>query len=170
MQKIGLFYASSTGNTEDAAKEIKEKFQSAEVVLHNLADTTDNEMQNYDKMIFGISTWGEGDLQDDWEEYLTNLNEDNLKDKTVAMFGLGDQEEYCDYYLDAMGTIYDKVVESGATVVGSWPADGYEHDESNAVRDGEFVGLALDADNQDDMTSQRIESWIEQINPYLIKE
>lgn len=169
MQKIGLFYASSTGNTEDAAKEIKDKFQDVEISLHNIADATDNEMQNYTHLILGVSTWGEGDLQDDWEEYIDNLNSENLNNKTVALFGLGDQEEYCDNYLDAMGTIYDKVVDSGATVVGSWPSDEYEHDDSKAIRDGEFVGLALDADNQDDMTTERIEAWIELIKPYFIK-
>ena len=148
-------------------KQIKEKFKDAEISLHNLADTTDNEMQNYDHLIFGISTWGEGDLQDDWEDYLPHINRENLHNKTVAMFGLGDQEEYCEYYLDAMGIVYDYVIEAGATVVGAWSIDGYDFDESKAIRDEEFVGLALDADNQDDLTTQRIESWIQQIQPYF---
>lgn len=166
MSKIGLFYASSTGNTEDVAKEIKEVIGDR-VELHNIADCADDAMGSYDKLIFGISTWGEGDLQDDWEEYIANLNESNLSGKTISMFGLGDQEEYCDYYLDAMGTIYDKTIEAGATVVGSWPTDGYDFDESTAVRDGEFVGLALDEDNQDDLTTQRVKAWTQNISPYF---
>ena len=168
MSKIGLFYASSTGNTEDAAKEIQ-KMMGNDIELHNIADCSDDAMSSYDKLLFGISTWGEGDLQDDWEEYLGNLNDSNLSDKTIAMFGLGDQEEYCDYYLNAMGTIYDKAVEARATVVGSWSTDGYDFDESTAIRDGEFVGLALDEDNQDDLTTDRIKSWVEQIQPYFSK-
>ena len=169
MSTIGLFYASSTGNTEDVAKLIKEKMTQAEIELKNIADCVDNAMENYKYIILGASTWGEGDLQDDWEEYIQNLDSINFLDKTVALFGLGDQEEYCDYYLDAMGTIYDKVVENGATVVGSWPTDGYEHDDSTAIRDGEFVGLALDEDNQSDLTDARVTQWVEQINPYFIK-
>ncbi|MEA1955517.1 MAG: flavodoxin [Campylobacterota bacterium] len=167
MPKIGLFYASSTGNTEDVAQEIKEKFEGADITLHNLGNATNDAMEQYDKLIFGISTWGEGDLQDDWEEFLPNLEELDCSDKTIAMFGLGDQEEYCDHYLDAMGTIYDVVIAKGTTVVGSWSVDGYDFDESTAVRNEEFVGLALDADNQDDLTSQRITDWIEQIKPYF---
>lgn len=169
MSKIGLFYASSTGNTEDAAKRIKEKMAAFDIDLKNVSDCVDNAMKEYELLIFGVSTWGDGDLQDDWDDYITNLNEENLMNKTVAIFGLGDQEEYCDNFLDAMGTIYDKVIESGATVVGSWPSDGYDFEESSAIRNGEFVGLALDEDNQDDLSDERIGEWIEIITPYFSK-
>ena len=169
MSIIGLFYASSTGNTEDVAKLIKEKMTHSEIELKNIADCVDNAMENYKYIILGASTWGEGDLQDDWEEYIQNLDSIDFSDKIVALFGLGDQEEYCDYYLDAMGTIYNKVVENGATVVGSWSTDGYDYDDSTAIRDGEFVGLALDEDNQSDLTDARVTRWIEQISPYFEK-
>ncbi len=169
MPKIGLFYASSTGNTEDAAKQIVEKMSGFEIDLQNVSDCVNDAMKNYDLLIIGVSTWGEGDLQDDWEDYLDNLSEDNLTNKTVAIFGLGDQEEYCDNFLDAMGTIYDKVIQSGANVVGTWPTEGYDFEESTAVRDGEFVGLGLDEDNQDDLSDERIAKWIELITPYFSK-
>ena len=169
MQKIGLFYASSTGNTENIAKKIKEKMSNFDIDLKDISESTDNAMKDYSFLIFGISTWGEGDLQDDWEDYFDNLNKDNLAGKTIAMFGLGDQEEYCENYLDAMGTIYDKVLESDATVVGSWPTDGYDFDDSTAIRDGEFVGLALDEDNQGDLSEERVSQWVEQITPYFTK-
>ena len=169
MSKIGLFYASSTGNTEDVARTIKEQMSGFDIDLKNISDCVDDAMKNYDLLIFGVSTWGDGDLQDDWEEYLANLNEENLMSKTVAIFGLGDQEEYCDNFLDAMGTIYDKVVQSGATVVGAWPTDGYDFEESTAVRDGEFVGLGLDEENQDELHDERITKWIELITPYFTK-
>ncbi|WP_321779566.1 flavodoxin [Sulfurimonas sp.] len=167
MSKIGLFYASSTGNTEDIASLIKNKISATEVELHNVAECTDDAMEQYDFIIIGASTWGEGDLQDDWEDFLPNISKTNFSSKTVALFGLGDQEEYCDNYLDAMGTLYDEVIKQGATVVGSWSTDGYEHDESNAIRDGEFVGLALDEDNQGELSNERVSAWIEQITPYF---
>ncbi len=169
MTKVGLFYASSTGNTHDAAKLIKEKMSAFNIDLKNINDCVDNAMKEYDLLIFGVSTWGEGDLQDDWEDYIENLNEDNLLNKTVAIFGLGDQEEYCDNFLDAMGTIYDRVIEGGATVVGSWPTDGYDFRESTALRNGKFVGLGLDEDNQNELSDERISKWIELIIPYFTK-
>lgn len=169
MQKIGLFYASSTGNTEDVANLIKEKMTQNEVELHNIADAVDNAMENYDLIIIGCSTWGEGDLQDDWEDYIGNLDAISFSEKTVAIFGLGDQEEYADNFLDAMGTIYNKIVERGATVIGSWSTEGYDFEESTAIENGEFVGLALDEDNQFDLSNERIDKWIELITPYFNK-
>ncbi|WP_294967181.1 flavodoxin [Sulfurimonas sp.] len=169
MSKIGLFYASSTGNTESVAKTIKEKITQVDVDFHDVSSCSKDAMIEYDFIIMGISTWGDGDLQDDWEDYFSNVSKIDFSTKTVALFGLGDQEEYPDTYLDAMGTLYTELMNNSATVVGSWPTDGYEHDESTAIIDGEFVGLALDEDNQDDLTDTRIDSWIEQISPYFIK-
>ena len=169
MSKIGLFYASSTGNTELIAKKIKERMTLFDVELHNVSDCDADSMKEYEFIIMGISTWGEGDLQDDWEDYFSNITKTDFSNKTVAMFGLGDQEEYCDNFLDAMGTIYNEIVQNGATVIGTWSTDGYDFDESTAIRDGEFVGLALDEDNQSELTDERIDSWVEQIAPYFIK-
>lgn len=169
MPKIGLFYASSTGNTQAVAKLIKEKMSAFNIDLKDISNCVDNAMKEYDLLIVGVSTWGEGDLQDDWEDYIANLNEENLLNKTVAIFGLGDQEEYCESFLDAMGTIYNKITQSGATVVGSWPTDGYEFSESTALRDGKFVGLGIDEDNQSELTDERINNWIELITPYFNK-
>jgi flavodoxin I len=169
MQTIGLFYASSTGNTENIAQEIASKITDAAVKLHNVDSCAADAMVGYDYLILGVSTWGEGDLQDDWESYLGNLDAVDFSNKTVALFGLGDQEGYGDFFLNAMGTLYDKVTERGATVVGSWPTDGYDFEESTAVQNDEFVGLAIDEDNQDELTSERIEAWVEAIRPYMFE-
>jgi flavodoxin I len=167
MQKIGLFYASSTGNTEQAAKEIASRLP---VELHNVDRCAADAMAGYTYLILGISTWGDGDLQDDWDAYIENLDTIDFSDKTVALFGLGDQEEYSDCFLNAMGTLYDRVTQLGASVVGSWPTEGYDFDDSTAIRNEEFVGLALDADNEDELTSERVEQWVELIRPYFLKE
>ena len=169
MPKIGLFYASTAGNTEAIAKLIKEKMTYNEVDLHNIAGALDNAMKKYDLLIIGASTWGEGDLQDDWEDYIHNLDDVNFSQKTVAIFGLGDQEQYCGSFLDAMGTIYNKIITHGANVIGSWSTDGYDFNDSTAINNGEFVGLALDEDNQSELSNERVDRWIEQIAPYFNK-
>ena len=46
-------------------------------------------------------------------------------------------------------------------------ADGYTYDDSAAVIDGQFVGLALDDVNEDDKTDGRVEAWIGQIKDSL---
>ena len=167
MSKIGLFYASSTGNTESIANIIKDKITQVEVELHDVSSCSKDAMSEYDFIIMGISTWGDGDLQDDWEDYISNISKVDFSTKTVALFGLGDQEEYPDTYLNAMGILYEEVVSNSATIVGSWSADGYAHEESTAIVNGEFVGLALDEDNQSELSDERIKTWVELITPYF---
>ena len=117
MQKIGLFYASSTGNTERIAKLIRRELSDMEVTLYNLDSCTSDAMQPYSHLILGASTWGEGDLQDDWETFLPHFEALDMNSRRIAFFGLGDQEGYSDNYLDAMGTLYDIALKNGAEVI-----------------------------------------------------
>lgn len=164
MSKIGIFYGSSTGNTESVAKYIKKEMVGKEVDLHNISDISVDEILRYDILMFGVSTWGEGDLQDDWESLLPKLKKLNLHGKTATFFGLGDQDGYPDNFLNAMGTVYDAVVKAGAKTIGEWSTDGYDFTESTAVRDGKFVGLALDEDNQSELTNGRVAAWLSSIS------
>jgi len=166
MSKIGIFYGSSTGNTESTAKYIKKEL-SKDADIYNISDVEAAKTLDYDFLIFGVSTWGEGDLQDDWESLLPKLKKLDLSGKTVALFGLGDQDGYPDNFQNAMGTVYSAVVKAGAKVVGEWPAEGYDFSESTAVVDGKFVGLALDEDNQAELSNERIALWLGQIGKFL---
>ncbi|MGD8779155.1 MAG: flavodoxin [Ignavibacteria bacterium] len=167
MDKIGLFYGSDTGNTEKIAEIISEKVGKDNVDVFNLQNTTTDTMNNYSKLILGAPTWYDGELQSDWESHFDNLDDIDFSGKTVAFYGLGDQFGYSENFLDAIGIIHDKLVERGANIVGHWPTDGYEFEESKAARDGKFVGLALDEDNQSEMTDERIDKWLEQIKADL---
>ena len=164
MNNIGLFFGSETGNTESVADEIAGIIGYDKVDVYNLSDHGIDICTKYDKLIFGAPTWYDGELQSDWDSAVDDLEKVDLTGKTIALFGLGDQEGYPDYFLDAMGIIYEKVIEKGGNVVGEWPVDGYTFDESKAVKNGNFVGLALDEDNQSDLTNERIEKWLVQIH------
>lgn len=65
--------------------------------------------------------------------------------------------------IDAMLELYQFVIDKGAKVVGAWPTDGYEFEHSESVIDGKFVGLALDLDNQSNLTEQRLNAWLKSI-------
>ena len=116
-------------------------------------------------LILGIPTWDFGGIQDDWDELEDRLGQLDLSGKVVALYGLGDQHGYADYYLDAMGWLHERLAQSNATFVGRWPTEGYDFSASRAVSaDGEtFCGLALDEDNQFDQTEERVVKWIDQI-------
>ncbi len=164
MGKTAVFFGSTTGNTEAAAKQIAELL-GAEVF--NVADSPVDELGAYDNLVFGTSTWGVGDLQDDWDEFISELEGADLNGKVVAIFGFGDGETYSDSFVDGMGTIYETVKDKGCKVVGQTDVAGYEYDSSNAVVDGQFVGLPLDEENQGDMTDDRINAWVEKIKTEL---
>ncbi|MCW5943983.1 MAG: flavodoxin [Fimbriimonadaceae bacterium] len=161
--EVKLFYGSTTGNTEKVAKKIADamKGKIAEVVDIKKASVDDFDF--CDGYILGLSTVDEGLLQEDWRRFWDNMEDIDFDGKPVAIFGLGDQVKYGKWFVSAMGEVYDKVTELGANVVGAWPTDGYTYDDTTAVRDGKFVGLVIDEDNQADKTDARIATWVGQI-------
>ena len=122
----------------------------------------------YDILLLGTSTWGDGELQDDWYDAIKTVKTADLNGKIVALFGCGDSESYCDTFCDGMGVIYDQLKNSGCTFVGAVPADEYSYSSSIAVIDGKFVGLALDDVNESGKTEERINNWIEEIKKNLL--
>jgi flavodoxin I len=163
---IGLFFGSDEGNTEAVAYRIAERLGKDNVVVHDIGDVTQLEFVDYDCLILGISTWDFGQIQSDWEEFWQDLEQISFVGKTVALYGLGDQFGYGDFYLDAMGMLHDVIVKNGATIVGHWPSEGYEFDASKAkIPDqNSFVGLALDEDQQAELTKNRLDDWCKQIH------
>jgi len=161
MSKTAIFFGSTTGNTEAAAEKIEAYLGNADMV--NVSSAEPDSMLAYDNIIIGTSTWGVGDLQDDWDILVDSLSALDLTGKKVAFFGTGDQESYPDSFVDGIGILYDALQNSKAQFIGVWPTDGYNFKESKAVKDGNFVGLALDDDNQSDLTETRIKQWVNQL-------
>ena len=160
MDKTAVFYGSDTGNTEAAAKQIAAKLQAD---IFDVAGNPKDKLAEYKNLILGTSTMGIGDLQSDWTVFISELAKTDLSGKTIALFGLGDADMYADSFVDGLGEIYNTIKDKGCKIVGQVDTDSYEFDASNAVINGEFVGLPLDEDNQSDLTDARIDKWIEQI-------
>jgi flavodoxin I len=166
MSKIGLFYGTQTGNTETLAEAIQAQFGGESVVsIHDIAKASSEDLADYDCIIVGCPTWNIGELQVDWEGFYDELDAVDFTGKKVAYFGPGDQVGYADNFQDAMGILAEKITSLGGTTVGQWPTDGYDFNESKAVQNGKFVGLALDEDNQPELTAERIKTWVAQLKP-----
>ena len=157
MSKTIVVYGSTTGTCESIAQTIGDQL-GAEVI--NVSDLTADQLAEADNIVLGTSTWGAGELQDDWYDGVNVVKSANLSGKRVALFGCGDSASYSDTFCGGMKELYDAAVVAGATVVGAVPTDGYTFDDSDAVVDGQFVGLALDDVNEDDKTSERISAWL----------
>ena len=167
MKTTGIFFGSSTGTTEDVAKRIADKLGISDSDIHDVANAAPSEAEKYEALLLGSSTWGSGDLQDDWEGFLEDLKGIDLSGKTVALFGCGDSSSFSDTYCDAMGTIYNELKDTGCTFIGEVDAAGYTYDDSTAVINDKFVGLAIDEVNEDDQTDERIANWAAAIQPQL---
>lgn len=170
MAKIGLFYGTDTGNTRKVAKLIAKQFDEDVVKLYNVVKCSPEDFAEYDSLIIGTPTLGDGELENSWADMLPKLKDIDLTGKKVAIYGLGDQEGYPDEFVDAMIFLYKTFQKQGATIIGEWPTDGYEFDKSKAVIDGQFLGLVIDQDNQKDLTKERVAEWIEQIRAELLQE
>lgn len=162
---IGLFYGSSTCYTEMAGEKIRAQLGEDLVDFYNINETPIITAQFYEYIILGIPTWDYGELQEDWEEIWEEINDVDFTGKKVALYGLGDQIGYPEWFLDAMGYLHSKVVARGAIPCGYWPVDGYEFEESKALTADStmFVGLALDDENEFDKSAERIALWCNQI-------
>jgi flavodoxin I len=167
MNKIGLFYGTDTGNTETVSKKVIESLTELlgrEMIdLHEIYQKKAEDVAAYDLLIFGQPTWYDGELQGDWEEFVPELKKIDFKGKKVALFGLGDQYGYASYYCDSIGIFAEMIEAQGGEVVAFTSVDGYQHDFSKAQRGNQFVGLCLDVDNEDELTDERIDTWLPEV-------
>jgi len=167
MASIGLFYGTSQGHTRRVAELIQEAFECDGVDLHDISNAEARDLEDYDLLILGVSTYEHGVLQEHWDDFLWELQETDLHGKQVALFGLGNQVDYPQNFLDGMGTLYEAVRGLGGEVIGRWPTEGYTFKRSAAAVNDGFVGLAVDEENQPGLTEARVAQWVDQLRREL---
>ena len=142
MDKIHVIYGSTTGMTEAVADKIA-KALGAQTFNVNAGDAAafDAEL-----LVLGSSTWGVGDLQDDWMAQLDGVKA-NFAGKKVATFGLGDSVGFADSFCVAAETLATTAKDAGATLVGDV--------------------LKLDDTNEADQTDGKIAAWVETLKAAL---
>ncbi|MCX2497066.1 MAG: flavodoxin FldA [Plesiomonas shigelloides] len=164
MASVGIFFGSDTGNTENIAKMIQKQLGKHLVDVRDIAKSSKEDIDNFDLLLLGIPTWYYGEAQCDWDDFFPTLEEIDFNNKLVAIFGCGDQEDYAEYFCDAMGSLRDIVEARGGVIVGHWPTTGYHFEASKAlVDDQNFVGLCIDEDRQPELTAERVEKWVKQV-------
>ena len=161
--RIKLIYGSDTGNTELVTEDITKLLDDIEVTT--VADLTPEDW-DHDKFILGIPTWYDGELQSDWEDYFEEFKTIDFTDKTVAIFGLGDQLGYDEWFCDGIGILAKVILDNGGRVIGYTDKDeSYDFDTTpkSIIKDDVFYGLCIDEDNQGELTQDRLSKWVEQI-------
>jgi|TARA_B110000914_G_scaffold223804_1_gene240115 flavodoxin I len=159
--KIGIIWGSDSGDTEDTTMTMEGKLTSYDLEVINVAEASVEDFRKFDLLILGISTWYDGDLQSDWEDFFPTFEKIDFTDKTVAIFGLGDQYGYDEYFIDGVGILAKEILKNGGEVIGHWSTESYEFVKSKALmNENTFYGLALDEGNQYDLSPERIDKWL----------
>jgi len=158
---IGLIYGSDSGMTEVVTNNIVDYWDANVIEVIEVCDAKTTDFGRFDLLILGLSTWYDGDLQSDWETFFDQFESINFKNKTVALFGLGDQCGYGEYFIDGVGMLAEVVLKNNGKIIGFWSIEGYEFRESKALFNAKyFYGLAIDEDNQPELTQERLQNWL----------
>lgn len=169
MEKLGLIYGSDTGATESVI-EVLAGIIDKEVEVIEVCNVDEDDFLKFDFLILGIPTWYDGDLQSDWEDYYDTFKTIDFTNKIVAIFGLGDQIGYGEYFVDGIGILAQVVIKNGGKIIGNCSTDGYDFMQSKAEKsEGIFYGLPIDEDNQHHETENRIEKWWHQLKEEFYK-
>ncbi|OSY87107.1 flavodoxin FldA [Tenacibaculum holothuriorum] len=166
MNKIALIYGSDTGMTEEIVSSIVDDWTLTDLEVIEVSNVTKDDFKRFDYFILGLSTWYDGDLQSDWETYFDKeFQQIDFTGKTIAIFGLGDQYGYAEYFIDGVGILAKVILQNGGNLIGSWSIKEYDFAESKAEIDGKnlFYGLAIDEDNEPEKTPERLANWLQQI-------
>ena len=166
MANVGIFVGSSSGVTQEAGEKLQELFEGSELI--NMEEDFDGleQFDDFDVLLIGSSTWGQGDVQRDWVDPLYEMQNDmpDLSGKKVAFFGAGDQKTHGEHFVSALLKL-KKVFQScnALTNYGYTSVQDYDFEFSLAQEGDQFCGLAIDNINQEDLTQQRLEAWAKQI-------
>lgn len=170
--RVGLFFGSSTGATAWVAQLLRAELGEECVTrFDDIRNVSARELAGYDLLVLGAPTWFVGELQEDWQERLDELDalpDVDLRGTRVALFGLGDARGYPGTFLDGLGALRAALSARGARCdLGHWPAEGYEFESSRALLGNVFCGLALDVENEGWLTAPRVRAWVRQLRREL---
>jgi flavodoxin I len=140
--KVLVVYASMTGNTEEMAEAIVEgaKEAGAEVVSKEAFDASADELNDYEGIIIGAYTWGDGELPDEFIDFYEAMDSLDLSGKKTAVFGSGDTSY--PIYCAAVDIIEAKLKELGAEISGE--CIKFEYNPSEAEKEqGRSLGRQI---------------------------
>jgi flavodoxin I len=163
MKKVALIYSYNSTKTAKIAEKIIKEWADESLVPVNAENIDENAFMSYDQMILGVPTWFDGELPNYWDEFVPAIDDLNLTGKSIAIYGLGDQQNYPENFLDAEGIMADLLETRGAKMLGFTSREGYTFEHSRAIRGDKFAGLAIDYENQHQLTEARIRNWVKQL-------
>lgn len=168
MSKIGIFFGPERGSVDKCAHIIAKELNIDAEDIKSIKNTQPTDFLKYTHIIFGISTVGRNTWENeakgnDWDLFAPHLKNIDFSNKTVAIFGLGDQLTYPEHFVNAIGWLSELLTKLNVNTVGACSTDGYRFDDSEAIKDGKFIGLPIDEDNEPELTHSRVTNWVKQL-------
>ena len=167
--KTAIVYSHKAVKTTQAAKMIKKDLGIDHIDDIDIESISPDKLKDYNLLILGVPTWFDGELPYYWDEVVPALEDINFRNIKVAIFGNGDQVKHPENFGDAVGIIAEVFENSGATIIGNTSINGFTFESTRAIRDGKFIGLVLDFENQHKQNAGRIKDWTKEIKAIVNK-
>ncbi len=171
MSKTALFFSPEGGNVNGVANMLGEMIGNDKIDVIPVKEVVKEDIMKYDKIILAGSTvgadhWNNETIVDEWPEFFMKIKEISFEKKKVAIIGLGNCVLYPEHFAAGMAILYENLKKLNAQIFGKIEAKGYDFTDSEALlEDGYFCGLALDEDNEAELTAERLEKWISILKP-----
>lgn len=172
MKRVNILSWPKGGETEKVAEQLLWQFNNCgsdvKALELDFITVDEQKLTSCDLLVVGGSTvgsdnWSTADNTTKWGHLFSLLRLTDLSGLKAAVFGLGDQKKFPDNFVDGMSVVKKVLELKGAKIVGYWSADSYEFNDSRSIVEDSFVGLALDTENQPELTNPRIHEWVEQL-------
>ncbi len=166
MNKTALLYSPEGGNVNRVTIKLGEIIGNEKVDIIPVRKVVKGELDKYKQIIFvgstvGADHWSNETIEDEWQEFFLKRDEISFENKKLAIVGLGNSVLYPEHFADGMAHLHNKITKKNGKIYGFVDAKDYTFTDSEAVNsDGFFCGLAIDEDNEEELTTERLEKWI----------
>ncbi len=171
MKKTALLYSPEGGNVNSVTNKLGEMIGNDKVDIIPVNKVVKEDVDKYSQIIFlgstvGADHWSNESVVNEWPEFFRKVDEISFEDKKVAIVGLGNSVLYPEHFADGMAHLYNTITKKKAEIFGFVDAKDYTFTDSEAVNaEGFFCGLPIDEDNEDELTTERLEKWISILKP-----
>ncbi len=166
MSKTALFFSPEGGNVNRVTNKLGELIGNDKVDIIPVKEVEKGDLYKYDQIILvgstvGADHWNNETIVDEWPAFFTKIKDLSFEKKKLAIVGLGNSVLYPEHFADGMAVLYERIIKQNAKIFGFVDAKDYDFTDSEAVNDdGFFCGLAIDEDNESELTTERLEKWI----------
>lgn len=111
-----VVYATMTGNTEEITDYLVEEFENQGVEVEKIEadDAEEDVFDDADIAVVATYTYGQGEVPDDFEDFIEDLADQDLAGKIYGVVGSGGKTKHAKTFAFAVDTFNDAFAKTGA--------------------------------------------------------